>query len=666
MTSAFVRGRALLLILACAACGASPGAHTASIDAALRAPDTASVDASVGADLGADVSATVSPCPGGAGCACTADEECDDGNPCTYGGACVDAACTAGILDPCDDGDACSDDNCAPATGCVHTLGNGPCQDGDECTIGDACKNDVCIPGKAKTCDDGNECTDDSCKTSVGCTYTHNTAQCHDGNVCLDPSFCADGDCVQGKWKPCDDGNACTYETCEPVGGCVSLPVPLPAPCTGSAVEKWGRCAQAFPAAGTWLQARKACQGWGGELASVRNSEENAWLRDVADAGCGKDAAAWIGASDAVQEGAWRWSDGTHVHFGAWAENEPNNSGGNEDFAELLPGGTWNDADGSAAPCRICARMMATGCDDPLGCDVGATCAGGACQKPDKPRDCNDDDACTLDACAPGAGCSHTALAVGAACGQGGACGAAGCIMPKSDAIPSSCLAVQKATPGAISGVYWIDADGAGSAAPFQAWCDLGGDGGGWTLALKLDGADPKADYDAPLWTDSVAINPGSAALDAATAKLPSFWTLPLQQLRVGLRAVDKDGKVGPLRWLVLDVAAPSLRDAFAGGKPLPTKAGVFAWETLLANASLQIHCHAEGLNIQSTGSAGVRVGILGNNEDDCGSVDSWLGVGGRANICGVQGKPTSGNVACWYPDYGDRATISWAYLMVR
>lgn len=522
------------------------------------------------------------------------------------------------------------------------------------------------MPGKLKVCDDGNPCTDDSCKASVGCTFTHSKAQCQDGNVCLEASFCEDGGCVPGKWKPCDDGKICTYDTCEPTGGCIFLPMPLPAACTGSAVEKWGRCVQAFAQAGAWPQARKSCQEWGGDLASIRNIEENSWIRGVVDAGCGKDAAAWIGSSDAVQEGVWRWSDASHVHFAAWAKGEPNNAGASEDFAQLLPGGAWNDTDGGTAPCRVCARPLASVCDDPLGCSVGATCAAGTCQKPTAPRNCDDGDVCTLDACETGSGCMHAQLAAGAPCGQGGACGTAGCVLPKPDVLSKSCQAIAQATAGAVSGTYWLDPDGSGSAPPFQAWCDLQGDGGGWTLALKVDGSDAKADYDGTIWTDSVAINPSSGDLAPTVAKLASFWSLPLQQVRIGMRPVAKDGKIGPLHWLVLNVTAPSLRDVFASAEPTHTEAGIFDWETLLPDASLQAHCHAEGLNMQSGGGAAVRVGILGNNEDDCISVDSWLGVGGRANICGVQGKPTSGNIACWNPDYGSRATVVWAYLMVR
>ena len=45
-----------------------------------------------------------------------------------------------------------------------------------------------------------------------------------------------------------------------------------------------------------------------------------------------------------------------------------------------------------------------------------------------------------------------------------------------------SCLQVKQATPNAPSGIYSIDPDGEGGAAPFDVYCDMQADGGGWTL----------------------------------------------------------------------------------------------------------------------------------------------------------------------------------------
>lgn len=111
----------------------------------------------------------------------------------------------------------------------------------------------------------------------------------------------------------------------------------------------------------TWTAARNAAAadsyyGLQGYLATLLSMDE-ARL-------CGEQAqgTGWIGGTDAAQEGVWKWvtgpeagttfwngaMNGSTPNFAFWNTGEPNDSGGNEDYAHITaPGvgiaGSWND-----------------------------------------------------------------------------------------------------------------------------------------------------------------------------------------------------------------------------------------------------------------------------------------------------------------------------------
>lgn len=63
------------------------------------------------------------------------------------------------------------------------------------------------------------------------------------------------------------------------------------------------------------------------------------------------DGELWLGGSDIEEEGSWKWIDGPEygafmsAYFQNWNDNEPNDSGSNEDALQTLSGlaGQWND-----------------------------------------------------------------------------------------------------------------------------------------------------------------------------------------------------------------------------------------------------------------------------------------------------------------------------------
>ncbi len=150
---------------------------------------------------------------------------CSDGDACTFGDTCVNGACTPGPELGCNDGNPCSTDQCDPNQGCVFTFNNDDCDDGNVCTAGDACLDGQCAGFLPAACDDGNPCTMDTCDSDSGCVHTPMDAPCNDGNACTVVDACMDGACVGSQDLACEDGNPCTQDACDAEIGCVFSPV---------------------------------------------------------------------------------------------------------------------------------------------------------------------------------------------------------------------------------------------------------------------------------------------------------------------------------------------------------------------------------------------------------------------------------------------------------
>jgi len=102
---------------------------------------------------------------------------CDDHQACTYPDVCMNKKCVGmPVADGthCTDGNACTiNDQCSFGV-CIGTVepDGTTCTDGDPCTDPDICQQGVCQPGGPLVCDDGNACTIDSCQSGVGCVFS--------------------------------------------------------------------------------------------------------------------------------------------------------------------------------------------------------------------------------------------------------------------------------------------------------------------------------------------------------------------------------------------------------------------------------------------------------------------------------------------------------------
>jgi len=105
----------------------------------------------------------------------------------------------------------------------------------------------------------------------------------------------------------------------------------------------------------SWTDARDYCATRGPyRLATLSDAAEDAWLDGAIDAV--STSAWWVGLNDRGAEGSFGWADGSDVVYTNWEGDEPNDSGSNEDCAELnrFGDGTWNDANCATTRRFVC------------------------------------------------------------------------------------------------------------------------------------------------------------------------------------------------------------------------------------------------------------------------------------------------------------------------
>lgn len=175
------------------------------------------------------------------------------------------------------------------------------------------------------------------------------------------------------------------------------------------------------------------------------------------------------------------------------------------------------------------------------------------------------------------------------------------------------------------SGAYWFDPDGSGT--PYQTYCDMETDGGGWTLVLKVDDSNPaELRYAGALWTSEALLNEDDFAYTPGVAKLESFNDVPFQTMRACFPSQGNycfsHTLAGPQDSALASFSAGT--DEVQGHPGINT-----GWST-------QPNCKRFGVN-PDTGGRKVRFGYSANQENDCNSNDTSLGFGAWSNAAGIE-----------------------------
>jgi len=152
----------------------------------------------------------------------------------------------------------------------------------------------------------------------------------------------------------------------------------------------------------------------------------------------------------------------------------------------------------------------------------------------------------------------------------------------------------------------------------------------------------------------------GKTGFDKQETKLPTYWNTPFTKICLGMKIEQQ------LKFIVVNKLANSLYSLIADGQYRNTSLGRNTWKTLIgSDASLQLNCSREGFNAVGTSNSKskARIGILGNEQNDCKSCDSRIGFG-------TGGKPhnqsTCGNAAKHQADNGDKHIKAIGYILVE
>ena len=101
---------------------------------------------------------------------------------------------------------------------------------------------------------------------------------------------------------------------------------------------------------------------WGGHLASIGSSSENAFLNGwTAERGLtnADGQGVWIGGSDAQQDGVFRWVDGSSFSFTGWAPGQPDDGAGVDCIEKRNDGaGQWYDRHCADSLRYLCERAL--------------------------------------------------------------------------------------------------------------------------------------------------------------------------------------------------------------------------------------------------------------------------------------------------------------------
>ena len=169
--------------------------------------------------------------------------------------------------------------------------------------------------------------------------------------------------------------------------------------------------------------------------------------------------------------------------------------------------------------------------------------------------------------------------------------------------------------------------------------------------------------YDSGYWSSQTEYNlrGGETGFDAQETKLPTYWNTSFSKICLGMKIGQQ------INFIVINKQANSLYSLIADGQYRSTSLGRNTWKTLIGSqASLQRKCNKEGFNAvgPKSGFSRARIGIIGNQQNDCATCNSRIGFGNG----GPSAEPgdACGNRASSSADKGMKRIKAIGYIMIQ
>ena len=157
---------------------------------------------------------------------------------------------------------------------------------------------------------------------------------------------------------------------------------------------------------------------------------------------------------------------------------------------------------------------------------------------------------------------------------------------------------------------------------------------------------------------------------DDQESKLPTYWSTPFEEICLGMKVKNQ------LNFISISYKASSLFSVLADGSYRSTSIGRAKWLSLIKDSGLQHNCNREGFNVRRISldrypnAFSVRIGIVGNEQNDCFSPDSYVGFGSipswkRSHCSMPRAANTCGNSA-YCRIGGNKEIHAMGYIFVR